>query len=223
MAQLHQAEPNKGRWYRAILHDVTITDALVAACTLLLTYTAVDQMGRIREANKIAAAAAESSKEATQATKQSVDLAADTAKKQLRAYLSVVKGEVSGLENNEPLRVKLTFKNSGQTPAYAVKGDAKIGIADFPLSPPAKPEIVPDGPPMTLGPGLESYVFWDGNAEDKSQIKSGKRIIHAFGKFQYRDVFGSEHALNFSLIYHGDPGFKFSPLMGPTPIGNDAD
>ena len=216
MSKLRLAVRNTWNWIQARFQNVSITDVLVAACTVLLTYTAVIQIDKLIEANQIATVAVDQ-------TKRSVDSASDTARKQLRAYLSVVKGEVSGLEDDDPLRVKLTFRNSGQTPAYEVVGDAKIGVTDYPLKQSPDVDTVPDGPPMMLGTGLESYVFWDGDSADKPKINSGEKVIHAFGSFRYKDVFGEQHKLKFSLIYHGDPGFKFSPLMGPTREGNEAD
>ncbi|SRR6266446_2142026 len=64
----------------------------------------------------------------TDALKQQVRGAEDTAERQLRAYVGVISGNVtSEFVNHSPrLRAMLKMQNGGQTPAYKVRGKGGI-------------------------------------------------------------------------------------------------
>src|ERR1700730_2588133 len=73
---------------------------LVAIGTLALAAFALWQLSLLRESN---------------------DISRETAKKQLRAYVSVFSAQIAGIREAGPVKVRVTVKNSGQTPAYETK------------------------------------------------------------------------------------------------------
>ncbi len=204
-------------------HGVSITDVLNVILAALLVWIAFWQIELVRDANRIAGVAASSAQQAADATTVSVDLTREGMQKELRAYMSIVRGEVTGVEDKAgPIKIKLTFKNSGQTPALEVRGAMGIRCVDYPIT--DTPQLQNDelSPPMALGAGVESFMFGELDSMLRPDIKSGSKVVQAFGIMRYKDVFGKPHEERFNLIQGGDPGTEFSPFMGLAPEGNES-
>jgi hypothetical protein len=144
----------------------------------------------------------------------------ESTEKELRAYVSLTRGEILGLDDEGPLKVKLTLKNSGQTPAMDAEGGAAIMVNDF-TSTPSDEELLQLK--FTIGSGVESYMFQDLDPSWRSDIKSGKSVVRAVGLVRYKDVFGATHFSRFSLTHNGNPHTQSSPYMAATPTGNSSD
>lgn len=144
-------------------------------------------------------------------------IARDTAKRQLRAYLTVEPGGINIPENGMH-RVPLNVINNGQTPAYELEhggdfliivGDPRqfnpetdgrlgsLGVTDFVAS-----------TDQILGPQTNQFTyayleeeltqpFWD------QIFKMEAAIIH-YGFFRYRDAFGEQRQTNFAFYHWGE-------------------
>ena len=102
-----------------------VTDAAVAFFTAVLAFVAIWQMSYLRAANEVAGRAAA-------AAEQSLRHAEGTAEKQLRAYVLATEGRVAGLNGNGPVKVQVSIKNSGQTPASKMRVEMDVSWEDFP-------------------------------------------------------------------------------------------
>ena len=156
------------------------------------------------------------------ATRRLVTGADDTARRQLRAYISVVKA--FQVDNHDLTAYATNIRNSGQTPAYAIKCWRGIGIQKHPLtsrlSPPAG--HTPDTD-VVLGNGAElgfnDEIRPQFSPREMGNVKTGKAAIYVWGRIEYLDCFERKHFTDFCL-FQTEPGG--GPLMH-SHIGNDAD
>lgn len=140
--------------------------------------------------------AADAASMSARATQESVGLAADTAERQLRAYVLLL--EISlDVTRDIPLpqagtaSYTLSIKNFGLTPAYDVSVAARIR-----LHPRESGEFIaaniPGEPRGTLPPGGITYVNLQGDsgAEMAMMIRRDEFAIYLFGRIDYVDTFG---------------------------------
>lgn len=159
------------------------------------------------------------------ATRRLVTGAEETARQQLRAYLSVVKSiQVENTVNPELPAYATSIRNSGQTPAYATTSWWGIGIQKHPLTsrlgPPPNP--TPDSD-VILGNGAEQgfkeEVREQFGQQERDDVRTGKAAIYVWGRIEYRDCFNRKHFTNFCL-FQTDPA---GGILRYSHIGNDAD
>src|SRR5438552_10833727 len=76
------------------------------------------------------------------ATGELVYYARDTARRQLRAYISVHRSDIAGIDGGQTPVATLLIKNYGQTPAYGVTqmGGIAMGVSFDTLPPPSGPQ-----------------------------------------------------------------------------------
>jgi hypothetical protein len=168
------------------------------------------------------------------ATKALVSEGRNTAKAQLRAYVTVVSVDFlcgatpsSGAADlHRELRVgawpqaRLKIRNSGVTPAYRLGGWTRIAFVDWPIV--ADPDIDPHSPAhrQPLGPGIETdlaVTCGEGapaiSLEDRTGLADGSRVLMACGVLDYTDAFGAARHVRFRAYVGGDtpralgPGF----------------
>lgn len=152
--------------------------------------------------------AAEAAGESAQATKASVELARETAERQLRAYVTVRAEHlrVQG-EDSEKFVLELRIENTGQTPANEIGIKSLVRIEKHPL--PATFDFsVPDDSfdepsVIILGPGGRSFhhsgaegPFSEADMKEVKRAKSGRRI-YCWGTIRYEDAFGAEQTTEF--------------------------
>jgi len=148
-----------------------------------------------------------------------------TAKRQLRAYLSVLvdpqqwHGGAFGSDG----RIIFTIKNAGQTPAREVTADAMYDILPWPLpdhesllsrlqrTEDSKAVIHPDQDRRGFAvPAREFDPFERDRAAEDRSIR-----LHIFGRIFYRDIFNEEHQTTFCVTIRGQ---NVTRLCGiPTP------
>ncbi len=142
----------------------------------------------------------------TKATEKSVALAADTAKRQLRAYLCIDKSLVKFTEDGG-LEGQLHLQNGGQTPAYDVMTWYCSMIREFPLAGPTIPPpanlplskgiIPPEGHRIIVTTKIpQKKLIWG----DTGQMRSA---FYVYGEACYKDIFGDIHTLEFRLFCGG--------------------
>jgi hypothetical protein len=195
---------------------IKATHVIELALAFVLVVVTIYQAFLIASANRIAG-------DAATAAKNSVELAEDTAKKQLRAYVLPTKGEVKGLNVNGPLQVRIAVRNSGQTPAY----NATIGVdtwwEEIPRQPPVAGALpTKEGMQVTLAAGEETYVDHVVKEQRRQELKSRKAILHAAGSVRYKDIYGVKHESSFHFVQGGefDPT---APLMSLSEGKNESD
>jgi hypothetical protein len=156
------------------------------------------------------------------ATAQLVSGAKDTARRQLRAYISITSvRKVPNTLNASLPAYEIDFRNSGQTPAYAIKTWRAIGTSRKPLLEPLAPP--PDGvrdTDVALGIGAKQSMKIEKSSpisqRESDEWGAGTAALYVWGKVEYSDVFKKQHFTNFCLYESGGK-------MNYSPIGNDAD
>jgi hypothetical protein len=145
-------------------------------------------------------------------------IARDTAKRQLRAYLTVEPGGVC--EADEGLHpVPIDLINNGQTPANDLEhgGDFLVITGDPRQFNPATDgrlgELDPDdaiaSTDAVLGPNTNrfTYAYLEQAVLTKrvwKMIHTKKAAIIHYGFFRYKDVFGEPHHTNFAFYHWGE-------------------
>ena len=152
---------------------------------------------------------AKASAASAKAMRESVTLSKDTAKRQLRAYLTVGIGEAIYQERRMPEKPDLMFEarplliNTGETPAHGIRFKARAAILPVPLPREVNlPETFDDGMDSMLGPNQSANMFAvvDGfcHDQDVETIKRGDgRALYVWGLITYVDVFGDQHYTRF--------------------------
>jgi hypothetical protein len=159
----------------------------------------------------------------------------DTAQRQLRAYVCVSSVLLKFPKPNVP-EIQVCLKNSGQTPAYNVRGWIHMWIEEYPL------RIVLPQPPadfqksrQVMGPDCACTFV---NVKDPPisvqslpLLGTTKGTIFGYGEVQYKDAFDIERYTKYRFIYGGREGVRKSKpdsagvvtaLLKPDTDGNEA-
>lgn len=139
---------------------------------------------------------------------QSNNIARVTAKRQLRAYVSVSKVYCSQYFVDLPLKTQMTFVNTGQTPAldvaliYAVAFRYDVNSIGF--------EIFPESDAVSRsvwGPGVTNGIEFENpdplDMHDSTLVTEGGGAIYAWGICYYSDIFGERHQTEFRYALGG--------------------
>ncbi len=144
------------------------------------------------------------------AAEAAVNVAQDTAKRQLRAYVSVAglartkdPGEVAGAG----FAVWVDVKNEGQTPAYDVFHWAKIDLREFPLNGGFDIHCIENPSRCILSSGDKNIAFptfkRDLTPLEEQAILSNGKAVYVYGEIDYRDAFGKRHMTQFRFRCNG--------------------
>jgi hypothetical protein len=154
-------------------------------------------------------------------TIQSNRIARDTAKRQLRAYLSVIPKGITEGPNDTSGTVVISLKNNGQTPAYDIRIAIATVITDFPIGddlPNVPSEIMhSDG---VIGGGSKTHFYRHFDSVDMQYLERVRDEEAAFlvhGTVWYRDIFNEERKTHFCHHYRGkelDAGSAKTHLFG---------
>jgi hypothetical protein len=142
---------------------------------------------------------------------------------ELRAYVDVDKIEfIETPESEGIVKVKITFRNSGQTPAFKVKSAAQVGIRDvsdedllsvMPLpnraQNAARPRLGRDATDVTI-------VECDSTASLADRVMNGDATILVWGFAEYEDVFDRRRKTAFQYLCNAgtlESGQIFKPMV----------
>jgi hypothetical protein len=157
------------------------------------------------------------------ATVRLVRSAEKTAERQLRAYVGITEATVSNFGIGKNLKVSMTIKNSGQTPAYRVAKHYSIMGGEYPRKDPL-PRIDVRGHFSTLGPGeihiLEFAMQVPLPGSACAQITNGDAAIYVWGRVMYEDAFGYNRETHFAYIFGGEFGVHPGGAVVPSEDGN---
>jgi hypothetical protein len=164
-----------------------------------------------RQAANAATQAAEAASRAAGAAETSNNQGREMAEKELRAYVSVDKAEIAGIESGGPPVATLTFKNSGQTPAYDLTGMGGIAMGTTFDSLP-----VPVGSPRqsrsSLPPGTSTQWFHAAPRplipEQIAALRDGTMTLWVYGELHYRDAFGIDRFTRYRFQIGGGVGIQ---------------
>jgi hypothetical protein len=135
-------------------------------------------------------------------------IASDTEKRQLRAYVGILPGDIENLGDREKQVYALTRKNYGLTPAYDL---AVISFGQSVIQRNQPIVTVSQQPPpdirgtVTLFPSAELPFRIKGVAVAQDQVdrlmKGDDMQFVYFGTVQYRDAFDQRHLTYFCWMY----------------------
>lgn len=156
--------------------------------------------------------AALQAKSSVKAAQTSAAVAADTERRQLRAY-TYVKPPPAGVVDigagNAP-RAKVAIRNSGQTPAYDLRIRGNLGVGPYPPLPNQTFHEGPYGGSIVLNPETETDTGGEVSVGDKLTqtdidfIRSGTTgRLYVFGTITYSDAFGAHWYSNYCFAYFG--------------------
>jgi hypothetical protein len=201
--------------YTEFLFFATMFLGIATAGLVVVAYCQMRESRQSIDATvKLARAAVEHADHADRAIKVSED----TAKRQLRAYVFVVSGDISWGGSEAPF-VTIIARNYGMTPAYAVEMSAMFEEVDIGME-----LIFPDfGNHSTARVGVVAprSQFKQIQVFEKPRRRVGDatpRRVLAWGEIRYKDAFGDPQWSRYCLGTIDQNGSK----MEPTAIGNEA-
>ncbi|OGZ07270.1 MAG: hypothetical protein A3C13_02560 [Candidatus Lloydbacteria bacterium RIFCSPHIGHO2_02_FULL_50_11] len=123
----------------------------------------------------------------------------ETAKHDLRAYLTAADGTLGGIPGTTVLRAEVALTNSGRTPAhnvrYAITGalrpSGEVGTFPEPDLSTRKQPIAPNAH-WTVG-----YEFINMIADDLDDVLNDRKWVYVWGRAEYVDIFNRTHTLKF--------------------------
>ena len=152
-------------------------------------------------------------------------MAADTAKRQLRAYLSL--SSVTIEEIAEGFLLSAEIKNTGQTPAFNVRQMSESFSGYYPLSS-QMPHPIPDvkhAAPIGAGEIFicAQRLFTEKPAQLLEQVSAGRLGFWIQGTVLYEDCFREPHSVKFRYVFAGKMAGMGGVLLQADAEGNEAD
>jgi hypothetical protein len=145
-----------------------------------------------------------------------------TARRQLRAYVSVKESRIDRLGPEEYPEAQIQIRNFGQTPAYKFAVSAQIAIGETLEHPPKEPDKVLGH----LAPGAEYIVTVSAPfllaKPLHYQLHQGAKTVFVHGIINYVDAFGMPHFTHFRTLTGGTVGVRGNGLVSAGE-GNNTD
>jgi hypothetical protein len=156
-------------------------------------------------------------------TRESLELASNTAERQLRAYVFI--DHASLVDFDGVPTVQVLIKNAGQTPAYNVVAWNAVQLHRFPL---AIELVRPDNVEITRcnsGPGMSFHLttkLSELREAHRAAIRAGVQALYVFGRADYVDAFGRNRFLQWRLLYGEESARRPDGSLRVHSEGNDA-
>jgi len=191
---------DKAAWIGVLLSAIAV--GLIWK-TMKYTAAAADYA---KDAVKAARDAVDEAERATRVAKDSLSETRNTAERQLRPYIVTHEPHIDDLRPGQIPNVKVTFKNTGQTPAVNAKGSVWMTLGyfppvsdfDFPITKDAAYStfvLAPNGT-ITVG-GRLKYAL---KKDQFEAICAGKMAVYAYGTVTYDDAFQKGRETGFRLF-----------------------
>lgn len=215
------AQWEMARWAQNIfwvaLSFLVVTLAGVAMIAMTLRHT--------KQAAEASAAAAREAEKATKAANDAVEVARETAGRQLRAYVGINKVYFGRFNSNQPIEVIVEIQNFGATPAHNVDAIMRLSTAapdGSDAEPLIRTEFKPDG--QSLMPTGVILVICHLDMEHTSNhvfqaINAGQIAVCLQGAVRYTDIAGQEHFTDIRKLASGARIQTRSPFLD-APTGN---
>ncbi len=145
-----------------------------------------------------------------------------SSERQLRAYVHIT--ESTFREESGIVKIHISYKNFGATPANRVMGRHDVKFREYPLASPLIPNTDPFGPVGVLGPDQEhAFVTHLGQTlalPEINDIKIGKAAVFCYGMFFYEDAFKRTRTTEYQLMVGGPAGPHRGGRLHYIPEGN---
>jgi hypothetical protein len=161
-----------------------------------------------------------------EATEKTYDLAAETSRSQLRAYVSVLGiSTQNAFEKN--MSSSLNYKNVGQTPALGLRTLTDVVIissSGSDVKPPRTYSTSHDGdnePTVALGGGIVASDPVNNRAFKEAELvefRAGSKLYVVWGVIYYSDVFGKNHYTRFCRYFKNGEASRWALCQ----TGNDS-
>lgn len=151
----------------------------------------------------------------------------DTARRQLRAYVTILGGAVrlATVDGRPGFWFNVELKNSGLTPGYQFVTWHRVKICE--LDKP--PEFVRFGPVTNngvsiIGPGCSAHLNWYQafSDDEHARIRDRTRAIFAWGRADYVDAFGEPRYFFFRCAINGPENSQGIWALAPYQTGYNA-
>ncbi len=160
------------------------------------------------------------SREQAEAASAGLEVARDTAQKQLRAYVNVVRGTIGGFGPGEVPVARVFVRNTGQTPAIEVKCSSRFFLIDAP-GPDDFPALGEDQSLTPLAPGGDFHLTIDAgrpiSVYESHGLFTKAAVIMISGEITYCDIYGEAHVTRFHLRNEFSMG---EPALRPHGVAN---
>lgn len=191
----------------------------MAVFTGVLTFIAVFQLIASQEATKAANEAVKISEESLRVSQESYRVSEQTMKLAERAWVMAKDASIIGpIEVGKTPTVKVTFHNSGRSPALKTKMRHSITVLHMNNVPDlAMPDIKIKGEESitVMGPDsiASSEIALDTplSKEAVLHLKHKEWVIMTYGLVTYFDTFEAKHETRFCLIWRNIEGGALSP------------
>ena len=188
---------------------------------------AANSIGNLADSSRKSANAAI---KAAEASERAIEITEETAKRELRAYLTVRigGGDQQDRHKRQFFAVRPQIINSGKTPAYEMNWWAKADILPVPLPDdfnfPSQSDTETHS--LTIGPGQDLYLLaihprYVPDSEAREIIVGNDKRVYVWGEITYVDAFGESRSTKFchNIFWLNGTG----QLQGQyTPCHNDA-
>lgn len=144
-------------------------------------------------------------------TLKQINLARDTAFRELRAYVYAAPGPVFHIDGEAPLQGYVVIGNSGQT--FAQKVIRKVGMRVLGATVPEKVEDLGrmdrEEGVMVISPREKHAVIRNRDRLTPEEVAKiwrsdqGAKRIYVFGTITYEDIYGKRHHTDFCHMYFG--------------------
>jgi hypothetical protein len=170
-----------------------------------------------RSAAKAAADAVIEARLATQAANKAIEITAENAERELRAYVDISSAEITdrinGADWEEINSLQIALKNFGQTPAYDLRCWTLASLRDLPPREPFEEgELIMFG---NVGPSVLTFprVKVTVRADQVGAVMQRAKGIFYWGFVSYRDAFNRTRTLKFKFLSTGQSyaAKKFQP------------
>jgi hypothetical protein len=164
------------------------------------------------------------------ATRSLVRGAEDTAERQLRAYVSVDKARVIGVNGSQQPKAHVVIKNYGQTPAYELLHWTGMEVETWP-HPDNFDFVLGTLAKHTLGPGAFIHGYQDRflkgppralTTEQHAGLRDKSMALYVFGEIRYKDAFRKTRFTKYKMMIGGPVGMDESGALVTCEEGNDA-
>jgi hypothetical protein len=154
------------------------------------------------------------------ATRDLVSSAEKTARSQLRAYISVVNGDIQLVNGANGIQAQIKIKNFGQTPAHRTVAWASVRVLEAEITGFSMKKGDKPATRAVMGPGAETIVarLVAVSPDDLAAIHSGTKRIFVWGRVEYIDAFNKRR---WFLFHHRNSrAFEAPGRWGIEPYGD---
>jgi hypothetical protein len=153
---------------------------------------------------------------------RAANLVRDRQEAEVRAYVDVDKLEfIETPESENLVKVKLVFKNTGQTPAFNNRFATKVGIREaeredqIPVMPLPDRAGAPGAPRLGRDATTASIVECESIPNLADRVMKGEAVIVVWGWTEYVDVFDHKRRMAFQYLCDAEAlksGLMFKPM-----------